>query len=85
MSKFKAEAVTRIYLGRDRICRCGCAGEYVERGEPMFEKRLERFIKMADTYNFEEHVTVGGNFLDKCDTYMNISYGKDRAMTVYFD
>lgn len=85
MSKFKAEAVTRIYLGRDRICRCGCAGEYVERGEPMFEKRLERFIKMAENYNFEEHVSAYGGFLDMGDNYMNISYGKDRAMTVYFD
>lgn len=84
MSKFKAEDVTQIYLGRDRICRCGCAGEYVKRGEQMFEKRLARFIKMAENYNFEEHVTDAG-FLDKGPNYMNISYGKDRAMTVYFD
>lgn len=76
--------ITKIYMGRDRICRCGCAGEYVERGEPLFESRVSRFMKMAETYNFEEHVTDQG-FLDKGPNYMNISYGKDRALTVYFD
>lgn len=77
--------IKQIYLGRDRICRCGCQGEYVARGEPKFEKRVKRFLKMAETYNFEEHVSAYGGFLDKDDTYMNISYGKDRAMTIYFE
>jgi hypothetical protein len=69
--------ITKIYMGRDRICRCGCAGEYVERGEPMFDLRLKRFIRMAETY------TVGQD--DIGDNYINLSYGQDRALTVYFD
>jgi len=81
MTNIEADRVTNIYLGRDRICRCGCAGEYVRRGESMFEKRLNRFMKMAKTYKFcdtPEQPDIGAN-------YLNISYGKDRALTVYFD
>lgn len=78
---FKAESATRVYLGRDRICRCGCAGEYVETESPKFSKRLARFMKMAESYQFcdtPDQPDVG-------DNYLNISYGKDRALTVYFD
>lgn len=73
--------ITKIYMGRDRICRCGCAGEYVDRGEPMFEKRVARFLKMAETYNWSEEE----NAHDIGPNYMNISYGQDRALTIYFD
>ena len=74
---FNSHKVTRIYTGRDRICRCGCAGEYVERGEPMFDVRLKRFCKLLENYLPKDG--------DIFDTYNNISYGKDRAITVYFD
>lgn len=70
--------VKSIYLGRDKICRCGCAGDYVERGEPKFEQRLKRFAKMWCTYIPQKHDYVEGE-------YINVSYGKDRAMTVYFN
>lgn len=87
MTTIKTERVTQIYLGRDKICRCGCAGEYVARGEPMFEKRLKRFLKMAETYDFEKNVSPNTDLpLDYVqDVYLNISYGKDRAITLYFD
>lgn len=86
MTMIKTERVTQIYLGRDKVCRCGCAGEYVARGEPKFEKRLKRFLKMAQTYDFEANETAGGTPLDYMQNhYLNISYGKDRAMTLYFD
>jgi len=69
--------VTQIYMGRDKICRCGCAGEYVKAGDPMFEKRLNRFIAKWADYTPGEH--------DVDASYLNLSYGKDRALTVYFD
>ena len=75
--QFKAEAVTQIYMGRDRVCRCGCAGEYVRPGDSKFEKRLKRFARMWEGYTAKED-DIGG-------TYMNISYGRDRAITAYFD
>lgn len=74
--QLRAEAVKKIYLGQDRVCRCGCKGSYVERGEPAFEKRLKRFARMWANYQ------PTGNDVD--NSYLNISYGNDRAMTAYF-
>jgi len=70
--------VRSIYMGKDRVCRCGCAGEYVKRGEPNFDKRLKRFEKMLSTYELTKDDEIEGEFI-------NVSYGKDRALTVYFD
>ena len=77
MTTFIAETVTRIYQGQDRACRCGCKGEYVERGEAKFDKRLKRFARMLAGYEPTAD-DMGSN-------YMNLSYGENRAMTVYFD
>lgn len=71
------DKVTRIYMGKDRHCRCGCGGEYVERGELIFEKRLKWFQAMWADYSPEA---------DDVDySYANVSYGQNRALTVYFD
>lgn len=75
--QFNAEAVTRIYLGQDRVCRCGCKGEYANRGEPLFDRRVKRFARMWASYTPTDD-DVGSN-------YLNVSYGEDRALTVYFD
>ncbi len=85
MTAINVERIKQIYMGRDRICRCGCHGKYVSRGEPMFEERVKRFLKMAETYDFQKNITQSGRPLDVDETYMNISYGKDRALTIYFD
>ena len=78
--QFNAEAVTRIYLGQDRVCRCGCKGEYVQRGEPRFDRRVKRFARMWASYApTDDDVATGRH------GYLNISYGEDRALTVYFD
>ena len=74
---FNAEAVTRIYLGKDKVCRCGCRGDYVERGESKFDSRLKRFARMWAGYSPLKD--------DVSDTYLNVSYGQDRALTAYFD
>jgi hypothetical protein len=76
-SSFKAEEVTKIYMGLDRHCRCGCGGEYVERGDPIFEKRLRRFAQMLPDYKIGDY--------DEGPNYLNISYGQNRALCVYND
>lgn len=77
MIGFDSSKVTKIYMGRDRVCRCGCAGEYVSRGERNFDSRLKRFEKMLCTYELSKDDMFEGVFI-------NVSYGKDRALTVYF-
>lgn len=69
--------VTKIYLGTDRHCRCGCGGEYVYRGQPIFEKRLARFAKKLSDYTPSK--------FDVEWNYVNVSYGNNRALTVYFE
>lgn len=70
------EDITRIYIGTEG-CRCGCRGEYAEPGDPIFEKRVKRFLKMWKDYTPQAH--------DVDTSYKNISYGNNRVMTVYFD
>lgn len=77
MTNFDASKVTKVYLGKDRVCRCGCAGEYVYRGEPKFEKRVANFARKLADYTLTQD--------DLGDNFMNVSYGNDRALTVYFD
>jgi hypothetical protein len=74
---FDASKVTKIYLGKDRHCRCGCGGEYVDRGEALFEKRLQRFVAAWADYEPQKYDVEHG--------YLNYSYGKNRALTVYFE
>jgi hypothetical protein len=75
--QFRADTVTRVYLGQDRVCRCGCKGEYAERGEPKFERRVKRFATMWASYSPSKD--------DQGSNYLNVSYGENRALTVYFD
>ncbi len=74
--RFNAEDVTSIYMGLDKVCRCGCKGDYQEPGDPMFAKRLKRFMKLWEDYTPGDHDDMLG--------YKNISYGNNRALTVYF-
>jgi hypothetical protein len=76
-SQFKAEAISKSYVGKDKVCRCGCHGSYLNRGDKGFDRRLKRFEKMWSSYSPTD--------FDLGDCYFNISYGNDRATTAYFD
>jgi hypothetical protein len=67
--------VTRIYVGQDRVCRCGCKGTYAEAGTPLFTRRLRQMERLLN--NGAERI-VGA-------TYLNLSYGNDRALCAYYD
>lgn len=80
----KAEEITKVYVGGDRVCRCGCAGDYFYKGEPGFDRRVKRFMKLwADYAPFVNDVG---------DDYRNITTaeprgpnGTGRAITAYID
>ena len=83
---FVAEAATKIYVGGDRVCRCGCAGNYYARGTEKFDKALKRFARLWPKYEIGKY--------DVGDNYLNIRTSnperveptaKGRALTVYFD
>ena len=66
-----ASKVTKIYVGADRACRCGCLGTYHEVGTIGFKRALTKALKLeADSQG---------------TTYVNFPYGNNRAITVYYD
>lgn len=64
--------VTRVYVGADNACRCGCKGVYHEPGSVGFKRALNkaRKLELADGV---------------CGSYANFPYGNNRAITLYFD
>ena len=77
---FDKTKVTKVYRGKDRHCRCGCGGNYFYRNElkdNAFEQNLNEFEKKLIKYICREG--------DVGDNYLNVSYGKNSALTVYFD
>jgi hypothetical protein len=70
------EKATRVYYGGDKVCRCGCAGTYAEKGEKLFTSRLLKLAKLTD-----------GEVVEREDggTYLNVSLTNNKAFTVYFD
>jgi hypothetical protein len=74
-----------VYVGKDRHCRCGCGGDYVatsymvnprsEVNDKLVEKRLKHGKRLIES----------GAKADFNTTYVNISTGNNRALTIYFD
>lgn len=75
----------QIYVGGDNICRCGCAGNYHQkgsRGYKMALTRLDKLIKAGGIKKEQDHVAEFG--------YMNFSLAHSRrpegtAITLYFE
>lgn len=64
--------ISRIYVGANNACRCGCKGAYHEPGSAGFKRALNKAIKL-------------GLADDVCESYINFPYGNNRAVTLYFD
>ena len=80
------DSITRIYHGGDYVCRCGCAGNYLERGTRGFTRALNILRKgfMTDEKgdkiwvsgygHNEQHISDG---IDISDNYINIPIAND--------
>lgn len=78
--------ISQVYLGMDRVCRCGCKGEYIatsfhksprsEVNDELVKKRLNKAKRLiSEGKNFEIHDNI-------C---INIETGNNRALTFYFN
>lgn len=68
--------IEKVYSGRDNCCRCGCRGKYYTPENKMFKSIMKRALeKLSNPMDVE--IKEYGN-------YFNISYGNDRAYTIYF-
>ena len=77
ITSIKFEKATHVYSGQDEVCRCGCKGSYFPKGTVGFTRAVNRARKMIAEYVPTPN-DVGSN-------YINISFGNDRAICVYFD
>ena len=78
--------ISQVYLGKDNCCRCGCEGTYTatsymekprsEVNDALVGKRLKRAKRLVSEGRVEAE--YGNNFV-------NISTGRNRALTFYFD
>lgn len=75
------DAIKRIYHGGDHVCRCGCAGTYLERGSRGFTRAMNilkrGFMTEAEGdkvyvtgYGHDEMQVSDGVTIDK--SYINI-------------
>ena len=80
------DSITRIYHGGDHVCRCGCAGTYVERGTSAFTRALNIIRKGFMTEEAGDHIYVcgyGHNEMQKSDgveigdNYINVPIFND--------
>jgi hypothetical protein len=86
IQEIQLNQVSQIYLGKDRVCRCGCKGKYISTSfmesarnsvnDKLANIRLKRAKKLALDNNSE--VTYCGNNI-------NVSYGDNKAITIYLD
>lgn len=78
--------ISQIYVGKDRNCRCGCGGTYTatsfmedprsEVNDRKAQSSLTRAKRMVERNKAE--VEYG-------DNHINVAYGNNRAITIYFD
>lgn len=68
--------ITKIYVGQDHCCRCGCRGRYHE-GDEITRRNIAHAVRI---------LALGGKCeIDEGCPYVNIPYGDDRAITIYFE
>lgn len=79
--------ISQIYVGKDRNCRCGCQGTYIAtsfmespRTDIIDDRRAQKNLTRAKRLAVKKDVLV-----EYGDNHINIGYGNNRAITVYFD
>jgi hypothetical protein len=77
--------ISQVYVGKDRHCRCGCGGDYVATSY-MVNPRSEVNDKLVEKrLKYGKRLIESGAKADFNTTYVNISTGNNRALTIYFD
>jgi hypothetical protein len=85
--KFEAEQVEKVYTGRDSGCRCGCHGTYTYRVDnPVIPREIacNGRVKSSVTRARKLVASGEGKITDSNESYLNVSFGNDRAICIYF-
>jgi hypothetical protein len=86
---------SQVYYGTDRVCRCGCKGEYTSTSymnnprstvnDILVQKRLKRAIQIAKKIKIFliNDMEQSAYIIDFGDNNINVSYGNNKALTFY--
>ena len=74
----KNDAITKIYYGGDRCCRCGCKGHYANSGTPLFRRYLKKIESTALAGDVEAD-------LDWVNLPVDVSTEVGKCFTLYFE
>ena len=77
--------ISRVYSGKDRHCRCGCGGDYVDTSHMEVPRSVVNDSKAAKRLRRAQRLYKSGAETDFGVTYVNVVTGNNRALTVYFD
>lgn len=75
-----SKVINAVYVGQDSGCRCGCNGKYYRPSDDPLDDEMERMIQQALEIAEGEGVKI-----KIYDDFINISYGDDRAYTIYYE
>lgn len=77
--------ISQVYSGKDKWCRCGCGGYYIETSfkvnphGDVNDELAESLLKRAKT------AVRRGNKFEAIDCWINISFSNNQAICFYTD
>ncbi len=77
-TKATIDQIQTIYIGKDNVCRCGCAGKYYDTCDHGFRNVIR--LKRAKLLVLEQ-----GAKYEMGEGYVNVITGENRAMCIYFN
>ena len=85
--KIELNQVSKIYVGKDNDCRCGCAGTYCSTTYSQVELDIENAnnSKAEKRLKRAKKLLLEGAKFELEDTYIDIVSGDNRAITVYWN
>jgi len=78
METIDFDKATKIYYGKDNFCRCGCGGNYANKGERTFTRYKNAIENLLTAVG-----PVGEWAEDK--SWFNISIRDNKAYTIYLN
>lgn len=83
LEDIKLDQVEQVYIGKDNVCRCGCAGDYVSTSFNTRKEEHNDKLALMRIKSAQKKAKAGEAKVDYGPSYINVSYGIDRAITIY--
>jgi len=82
----KLNNISEIYVGLNKNCRCGCGGTYITTSYHKTKSKLSNDTEAQNKLNLAKELALKKDSqIDYEDTYINIGYGNNQAITIYLD